>query len=366
MKRLCKDVDITDLAFIRQAIDDCLRKKKKSRRDIAALLAEHDYDRDSIAHMLQQELRARYLILKPIWYSTRIDSSSQKPRTIGIQDIKQQMYDYIAVNALEPVFRSIGEYQVASIPDRGNDYGIKAIAKWVKDDEVRYVGKMDIRKFYESVDRELLLKKLRRHVKNDALLWLVETLISTFDHGLSIGSYLSQFLANWYLSELYHDVSERMYRVRRKRNGETVRVNLVKHVLFQMDDLFVFGTNAKDVNRAVHMMIDKLNEMHLTVKPNWRVYKLSDSVFVDVLGVRIYRDRVTIRQHVFLKVRRTFKKARRAMYPALAKRIISYWGILKHTSSFVLRKRLKAPRYVKEARRLISRESTIRREAETA
>ena len=36
----------------------------------------------------------------------------------------------------------------------------------------------------------------------------INKLISTFESGLSIGSYLSQFLCNLYMSQLYHEISE--------------------------------------------------------------------------------------------------------------------------------------------------------------
>ena len=70
---------------------------------------------------------------------------------------------------------------------------------------------------------------LRKHIKNDILLWLIETIINTFDKGLSIGSYLSQFLCNLYLSQLYHEISH-MHKIRKSRRNKTSEyISLIKH-----------------------------------------------------------------------------------------------------------------------------------------
>lgn len=71
-----------------------------------------------------------------IWYREKIDGSSGKVRRIGIQNIKQQLYDYIAVEALKPVLKRIGEYQYASIKGRGTTKGERS--NFSLDQEPRY------------------------------------------------------------------------------------------------------------------------------------------------------------------------------------------------------------------------------------
>ena len=109
MKRKCKNIDITNIEFIEKAIIDCLSGKKKS------IMNKHNDNVHEIALEMQSELMNRKLNLKPIWYKRKYDDASRKWRTIGIQDIKQQMYDYIAVNAMADLIPCIGKYQCASI-----------------------------------------------------------------------------------------------------------------------------------------------------------------------------------------------------------------------------------------------------------
>lgn len=110
MKRLCKSVDISDLDFIKKSINDCLKNKKKNRNDVIRLF--HKYkNTDNLAIQIQKEILERNLIFPRIWEKEIVDASSGKKRTIGVQHIKQQIYDYIAVNALEELTSRIGYYQ---------------------------------------------------------------------------------------------------------------------------------------------------------------------------------------------------------------------------------------------------------------
>lgn len=127
MKRLCKDVDITDIEFIKQCINKCLKNKSKKRRDIAKLYKSYQ-SLDELAIEIQQEIINRNLNFPPIWTKEIVDASSLKIRTIGIQNIKQQIYDYIAVTGLDELTKRIGMYQ-CSYKGKGQVYGAKAIYK---------------------------------------------------------------------------------------------------------------------------------------------------------------------------------------------------------------------------------------------
>lgn len=56
---------------------------------------------ETIVDGIREEIIQDNLKFKAIWYKEKIDASSQKVRRIGIQNIKQQIYDYIAVEAMQ-------------------------------------------------------------------------------------------------------------------------------------------------------------------------------------------------------------------------------------------------------------------------
>lgn len=322
MKRRCKDIDITSVSYI----EDCIRKfivkkkkdkicrffakmcsKKRSNVMLALKTKNSEYYKmiREVTLILSDEIKNRKLELRQVNYYNRICPSTHKPRRIGVQCPKQQLYDYIVVNALKPIINICGRYQCACLDGRGQEYGVRAIKRWLKDPEMRYAAKMDIRKCYESVDKELLLKFLTRKIKNDDLLWLIETLINSFDYTLSIGSYISQYLCNIFLSQAYHYLS-------------SIKCPGVSHVLFYMDDILVIGKDKdklrSDVLRFITFMKD---EMKLEIKKNWTLFRLKEDNFdkngqlVEMMGYRIYRNRVTLRKKTYKHIRRILWRIRR-------------------------------------------------------
>lgn len=368
MKRLCKDVDIADRGLISRAVYACLKNKYK-RNDVTRYFSQvsgltknqircihHRYGRKSLYPIveiiisdLQKEIANESLSFPQIWYRDKIDGSSGKIRRIGIQNIKQQLYDYIAVEGLKPLLKRIGEYQYASIPGRGTTKGKQVISRWIKDRNMRYFVKLDVRKCFESIDHDLLIAFLEKHIKNDRLIWLIRTLIGSFEKGLSIGSYLSQYLCNLYMSILYHYIMEDLYKVRRKK-----RVNFVRHCLIYMDDILLVGSRKRDVEMAVKKIIQKACGMGMTIKDNWQVRSI-DKTPIDMMGFKIYRTYIEIRGRIFLRVRRSFRMARKELTLRIAKKCLSYYGFLKHTNSRTIERKWKVKFILKKCKGVIRR-----------
>ena len=382
MKRYCKAIDITDRGLISTAVYKCLNKKYK-RNDTLRLFSTYTIlDVNQIYYILRRygkkalwflteaviddirkEIVSWDIKFPPVWYREKIDASSGKIRRIGIQNIKQQIYDYIAVEALQPILKRIGEHQYASIKGRGTLKGARAIRRWLRNRKLTYVAQSDVKKCYESIDREKLMQFLEHYVKNDLLLKLIRKLIYSFEKGLSIGSYLSQFLCNLYMSILYHEVSENMYRIRKHRNAIKERINLVKKKVFYMDDVLLTGTNKKDIKKAMKLFIRKAKELGLTIKPTFRIYRIAVT-FVDMMGYRIYQYKTTIRRRVFRRVRKSYAKVRK-LYGThkpipvkWAKRCSSYYGYLKNTDSKHIRKRWKVKKMLRICKGVIKREES--------
>lgn len=68
---------------------------------------------------------------------------------------------------------------------------------------------MDIRKFYPSVNHDILKAIIRKKIKDNDLLWLLDEIIDSAD-GVPIGNYLSQFFANLYMAYFDHWVKEEL------------------------------------------------------------------------------------------------------------------------------------------------------------
>ena len=84
-----------------------------------------------------------------------------------------------------------------------------ALAKW----EEYYVLKMDVAKYFDSIDKNILFKILQRKIKDRKLLWLVKEILFSQkrDKGLEIGNYTSQMFGNIYLNEQDQFVKHKLH-----------------------------------------------------------------------------------------------------------------------------------------------------------
>lgn len=348
-----------------------LNVSKQNRRTLAVKVHEYicthgDYRVyfksliKDISKDIYYEIVSRNVQLEPINYIQKKDNCSGKIRNIGIASIKQQIYDHVCVIACHDMFMSkIGRYQCASIKWRGQSYGKKTIERWIRKNpkKCRWIWKGDIRKFYPSVSHRIIKKLLRRDIKNDDVLYVLFFLIDSYgDKGLCIGSYLSQFLANYYLSYAYHFLDEKCFKTRHKRNGKITNVRLLSHHLFYMDDIIIFSPNKKYLRMCIKKLFKYLQmNLELEVKPEHQIFKL-DSRPIDMMGFKFYTYKTTIRKRIFVRINRLISKYRnpdRIMTLANAKSIMYYKGYLDHSDSRKYKEKHKFGRIALTARRVI-------------
>lgn len=385
MKRVCKNIDITDKTLVLKSVENYMAhhrgKKFWNRKDIQELIRDYKTN-EAIADELIRRLKARDLGLAPVREEKRIDGANQKERIIGIENVWNQLFDQIAVDGLEPLTKRIGEYQCTCLKNqpkriyhrkthellrtemigRGQIWAKNAVYGWMHESDVRYIVQMDIRKNYASVDQTKLMEFLEKHVKNEPLLWLIRQLLNTVPegNGLIIGSVLSITLDALYISQLYHHLMENAVRIRQKRSGETERIRLVKHLLIWMDDITIFATSEKNAKLAAKECIEYCRSLGLEIKENWKIIKKNNPRqcprnYVDIVGYRVYPDKVTIRRKDYVAMRKAFKHARRKMDLITAYRLISYKGILMYCDSYRFRKKYGTKKLLRKARRFISK-----------
>ena len=286
---------------------------------------------ESLATDYYIEITRRHVYFEPIITQVIVEESSNKVRELSIQSLKQLIFDYIAVEMLDPVFKNhFGPYQSASIKGRGQRHSKEAIEKWVRSNPegTRYYIKTDVVDYFHSINHTLLLKMIRKYVYDETLLYLVETILATYGRGLSIGSYLSQYLANLYMNDTYHFLAEQLIKTRRG-----VTRNLVTYVIVYMDDILVFCKNESDANKVykklAKFMYKKKLELHNTII---KEFKYGD--YIDIIGFKIYKDHTAIRPRIYKRIRKLVLSKRRykiSLKDAYA--ISSYNGIRSATNS---------------------------------
>lgn len=386
MKKYCKNVDIYDLDHATAAVLRCLDKAHTRRRydavkmfakaagisheEARALLRWRGAEYERVARVVTKKLLDAYrsgkLQLRTAALKYVSDGSSGKQRAVAMIPVWQLMLDHIACAGLADLFRRIGYHQYSGLPGRGAVAAVQRIRRWLHRPDTKYAAHLDVAKCYQTIDRGRLMVWLRERVKNDVLLALVEALINTSPTaGLGIGSFLSQNLATVYLAEIYHEAAERAAKIRRCRNGENKRVRLMRHVLFYMDDIFLFGSSSKDLHKACKLVAGKAAALGLKIKPDWRVLRVKgkneEGQVLDAMGFKITRDYLTVRRRVFLRARRVVLRAHKRMRVrerlalTQARQIISYAGYFAHSDSGHFSKKYDFPAVIQAAKRVISK-----------
>lgn len=379
MKRCCKRIDIADRYLIERAVRDCLHGKM-DRGDVVRMFSEYsgvpfdiikkickDYRMmnaliNTVIDGIQKEIINKKYIVKPIRYRKQTDKCNGKIRNIGIQDIKQQIYDYIAVYAMEELFRKkLGFYQCGALKKKGNDFGAKAIKRWLGNHSIRWAWQDDVKQYYETIPKKKLKNLLSRDVDNPGILHLVFFLIDTFLGGLSIGSYLSQYLANYYMSYAYHFASEMILKIRKCKNGACKTINAVSHVLFQMDDILILFRSLKDLKYTVKKFKEYIEQfLGLKLKNKLNFIGLRNQ-YIDILGRKVSRKSLTLRSSNFIRFRRTAKKAWTQLCKGkdvdyqTAKRFIGRYGAVKNSNTKHFRKKYHIPYILKRCEAKISK-----------
>lgn len=391
MRRYCRNVDISNIDFIKRCIYLWL-DGKKNRRDVLRFFAAYsdlparqireaaaceNYSFvgpavERIAQDVQHRIKAHALALPPIRFRDKYDPCSGKWRKIGIQEPIHQVFDYIAVEGCMDMFRAkIGPYQMASIPGRGQEKGAKTILRWLQLDgkHTRYYLQADIRQCYPSIAHGRIKALFTRDIKNPELLWLVHSLIDSFPEGLSIGSYFSQYACNYYLSYAYHYAAEQLFKVRKKKKAPEERVRLAYHILFYMDDILLLGSSKKDLETGIHMLGEYImDKLGLELKPGWGMWE-TDYIgkdgkhygrFIDMMGYRIYCDHITIRRSTFKKIRRSIIRAEARIAEGnkipldLARIVMSRTGRIFNSNSFGFSKKYNLEKVKNKAGKIIS------------
>lgn len=187
----------------------------------------------------------------------------------------------------------------------------------------KYCLKLDIRKFYPSIDHDTLKGIVRRKIKDERLLQLLDEIIDSAP-GVPIGNYLSQYFANLYLAYFDHWLKEDMG---------------VKHYFRYADDMVILAPDKQTLHRLLADIKEQLAQLKLEVKDNYQVFPV-DVRGIDFLGYVFYHDhtmlRKSIKQRMFRKAGRIKSKAKTDKHHAMS----SYMGWLKYCNSRRLKVKL--------------------------
>lgn len=197
-----------------------------------------------------------------------------------------------------------------------------------------FVLKCDVRRFFDSIDHEILKRLIRKKVDDKDTKWLIENIIDSFGEnrsmennpqisfdflrpkGTPIGNLTSQLFANVYLDELDQYVKH---------------VLKVKYYIRYCDDFVILSSEQEYLVKAKDEIRDFLGE-------NLKLSLHKDKVTIRKLGQGVdFLGYITVPHFRVLRA----KTKRRVINRVTEKNLHSYLGVLKHCDGFELENAIK-------------------------
>lgn len=144
-----------------------------------------------------------------------------------------------------------------------------------------YILKMDVSKYFQNIDKEILIKILERKIKDEKVMWLTRKIIYSNESelGLPIGNYTSQIFANIYLNEI----------------DQYIKHNLkIKYYFRYMDDSVLMVKTKQEAKYALEKITEFLERnLHLKLNSKTQIFKSKQGV--NFCGYKINEYRIKLR-----------------------------------------------------------------------
>lgn len=258
---------------------------KRSKANVAAF----NYNLEENVVLLQQALVDK--TYRPDGYRAFYIFDPKK-RLISAAPFADRVVHHALCNIIEPLFdRTFICDSYANRQGKGTHAGIKRVQKFLRGN--RFVLKCDIKKYFPSIDHELLKQEIRWRISDADVLWLIDTIIDGSNEqefvddlfsgdnvftplqrrkGLPLGNLTSQFFANLFLNRFDHFIKE---------------ILRVRYYARYVDDFLLAANSIAFLNEARQEIEAYLAQLRLKLHPK-KCHILRSDQGVPFLGQVIY------------------------------------------------------------------------------
>ncbi len=294
--------------------DDKARKGKCHQPAII----EHDKNKEEDLLMLRAMLiNKRFITSK---YTTFKIFEPKEREIFRLPYFPDRILHHAIINIIGPKIEATFTGDTFScIKGRGIHGALYALREALKDERsTRYCLKIDIQKFYPSVDHEILKTLLRKKFKDHDLFLLLDNIIDSAP-GLPIGNLLSQIFSNFYLTPFDYFI----------KNG---RPHL-KYLRYADDMIFLLDTKEELHKLLACIRVYLWNELKLRIKSNYQLFPV-DARGIDAFGYVCFHHKTWVRKSIKQRFARKIRKGiNNASIPP-------YVGWLKHANAKHLLKKI--------------------------
>lgn len=198
-----------------------------------------------------------------------------------------------------------------------------------------FILKCDIRRFFGSIDRSILIGLIQKKIKDKNTMCLMTEIIKSFstspNKGLPLGNITSQLFANIYLNELDQFIKH---------------ILKIKYYIRYCDDFVILNSSKDYLDNLIRVINYFLQEkLRLSFHPDKiKIRKYRQGIdFLGYVSFPYYRIlRTKTKRRVFRKIKQKINdlKENKITKKFFEQTIQSYFGLLKHCNSFNLRREL--------------------------
>lgn len=319
---------------------DQFKKEKRNKADVMR------FERDLERHIFQLHRDLTDKSYKHGPY-TGFYISDPKLRHIHKATVRDRVLHHAIFQKLNPLFEPgfIADSFSCRV-GKGTHKGVERLAYMLRavsrnGTRLCYALKCDVRKFFDSIDHEVLLEILAQRVKDTDVMWLLKEIVGSFStggrdlfhaRGVPIGNLTSQLFANVYMNEFDQFVKHELK---------------VKHYVRYTDDFIVISSDKEELEKLLAPIERFLQErLQLTLHPD-KIQITKYRKGIDFLGYVQFPHHRLMRER---SERRMLRKISHAAYlyrhgaiedERMNATLQSYLGVLSHADAYRLSETLK-------------------------
>ena len=298
------------------------KKGRSQRRDVRKF--EKNLE-ENLEALRQKVIDGKFKTSK---YQTKYIKENTKRRLIYILPLKDRIVQHAIINVIEPLFvRRFIDQTYGCISGRGQLNGSKYVRKHIKNYE--WCLKTDVKKFYPTIDQQILYDSICRVIKDKKLLVIIKDIVFSIEGGKNcpIGNLCSQLFGNVYLDNLDRFVKHTLK---------------VKHYCRYCDDCVFFGHTKEELFEIKERVKEFVQTKLLQELSYCEVFRTKQGI--DFLGYRHFKGYTILRKRTALKFKRALTKIKsgkdkRTLLEKLST-INSYKGYAEHCYTYNLIRKL--------------------------
>lgn len=310
------------------SLDNLRLADEKARRGKVKSYGVRFHDQNREANILALHETLKNHSFKNSEYETFLIYEPKEREIFRLPYYPDRILHHAIMNVLEPIWVSIFTSDTYScIKKRGIHGAMRKVKLAMKDREnTRYCLKIDIKKFYPSIDHDVLKSIIRRKIKCKETLALLDEIIDSAA-GVPIGNYLSQYFANLYLAYFDHWIKE---------------VKHVKYYFRYADDMVFLSSSKEELHALLNDIKEYLKGLKLTLKGNEQVFPIGENRNdrhgrgLDFVGFVFYHKQTLIRKGIkknFCRAAARWNKKPNVKLETYRQALCSWFGWAKYSNS---------------------------------